>query len=74
MLRRRVVKASLGAALGVTAVPGRGIDGKDERPALWAVRHEEFAESVLIDPATVQGLIEAAVRAAELGLEAESGH
>jgi len=74
MLRRRVVKAALGAALGVTAVPGRGVDGKDERPARRSLRHEEGPEPVPVDPAALERLVEAAVRAAELGLEAEGGH
>jgi len=74
MLRSRVVKAPLGAAFGVTAVPGRGVDGEDERPRRRAVSHEKLSKAILIDPTTVQGLIEAAVRAAELRLEAECGH
>jgi len=38
------------------------------------VSHEKLSKAILIDPTTVQGLIEAAVRAAELRLEAECGH
>jgi hypothetical protein len=74
MLRSRVVKASLGAALGVTAVPGRGVDGKDEWPGRRALGHEEFSKTILVDPAATQRLVETAVRTTELGLEAESGH
>jgi hypothetical protein len=74
MLGRRVVKAPLGAALGVTAVPGRGVDGKDEWPGCRALRHEERPKTIRIDPAATQRLVETAVRAAELGLEAERGY
>jgi hypothetical protein len=53
MLRCRVVKAPFRAALGVTAVPGRGVDGEDEWPRRRALRHEEFPKSVLVDPAAL---------------------
>jgi hypothetical protein len=74
MLGRRVVKASLGAALGVTAIPGRGVDGKDEWPRRRALRHEERPKTILVDPAPLKRLVETAVRTTEFGLEAESGH
>jgi hypothetical protein len=38
------------------------------------LRYEECPKAILVDPATLEGLVETAVRAAELGLEAESGH
>ncbi len=74
MLRRRVVKAPLGAALGVTTIPGRGIDREDEGPSLWTVRHQQRAQPILVDAAAFERLVEAAVRTAEHRLEAEGGH
>jgi hypothetical protein len=74
MLRSRVVKAPLRAALGVTAVPGRGVDGEDEWPRRRSVLDEQAAESIFIDPAPAQRLVETAVRTAEYRLEAEGGH
>jgi hypothetical protein len=74
MLRGRVAKAPLGAALRVATVPGRYIDGKDERPAFWSVLDEQAAELVLVDAVTLQRLVEAAVRAAKHRLKAEGRH
>ena len=73
VLGGRVVKAPLGAALGVAAVQGRGVDGEDQRPVGRTVRDEQVAEPLLVDPAPRERLVEAAVGAAELRLEAERG-
>ena len=45
VLGRRVVEAPLGAALGVAAVPGRGVDGEDQRPARRPVLDQQLVAS-----------------------------
>lgn len=74
MVRGGVVKAALGAALGVTARPGRRVDGEDQRPIAWTVGDEEAAQPILVDPSGGERLVEAPVTAGEHRLEAESGH
>ena len=74
MFGGRVVKAPLGAALGVAAILHRGVDGEDQRPVAGAVLDQEPAQPVLVHPSVGKGLVEAAVRAGELGLEAERRH
>ena len=70
----RVVVAPLGAALGVAPVPGRRVDGEDKGPRRRSVLDEQAAESLLVNAATLERLVEAAVRAAEHRLEAKGGH
>jgi hypothetical protein len=66
-----VVEASFGAALGVAAVEGRRVDGEDRRPGEGSMLDEEATQAVLVDAALAQRLVEAAVAAGELGLQAE---
>jgi hypothetical protein len=67
------VKATLGAALGITARPGGGVDGEDQWPVPWSVRNEQLAQRLVVDPALGQCLVEAPVAAGELGLQGERG-
>jgi len=69
----RVVKATTWARLRVTARPGGGIDCEDRRPVHWSVGDKEPAQPVLVDPSLAECLVEAAVAAGELWLEAERG-
>src|ERR1017187_4521864 len=69
----RVVKATTWARLRVAACPGGGIDCEDRRPVHWPVGDKEPAQPVLVDPALGECLVEAAVAAGELRLEAERG-
>src|SRR5208282_5907547 len=74
VLRSRVVEAPFGAALGVTAVPGRGIDSEHQGPLLGTVLDQQLAEPNFVYVSRGQGLVEAAVAAPELGFETEGGH
>src|ERR1039458_2352470 len=69
----RVVKATTWARLRVAACPGGGIDCEDRRPVHWPVGDKEPAQPVLVDPALAECLVEDAVAAGELWLEAERG-
>ena len=69
-----VVKAPFGAALRVTALEGRGVDGEDHRPAAWAMSDEEATKAILVDPAVRERLVEAAMAPRELRLERERGN
>jgi len=56
MFGGRVVETAFGAALGIAAIPGRGIDGEDEGPGLRLVLDEELTEAPLVDAAPGQRL------------------
>ena len=71
MFGGRVVETAFGAALGIAAVPGRGIDGEDEGPGLRPVLDEQPADAFLVDAAPGQRLVEAAVGSSELWFETQ---
>ncbi len=73
MREGRVARAATWARLRVTTRPGAGIDCEDRRPGDRPVGDKEPAQSVLVDPALAECLVEAAVAAGELWLEAERG-
>jgi hypothetical protein len=68
------VESPLRTAFGVTASPRRGIDSKDQGPALRTVVDQEASQRVSVDRSTLQHLVETAVAATELGLQAQRGH
>jgi hypothetical protein len=65
VLGGRVVKAPLGTALRVAAVPGRGVDGEHHRPVRRPIGNEQLAQSIVVDPALREHFVEAAVTTAE---------
>jgi hypothetical protein len=71
VLGGRVVEAPLGTAFGVAPVPGRGIDGEDQGPGTRTVLDQESTQPSFVDAPAFQRLVEAAVTAAILRLEAE---
>jgi len=73
VLGSRVVKAALGTGLGIATLPGRPVDGEDERPVTGTMIDQEAAETLGVDAPLGQRLAEAAVRSAELRLQAQGG-
>jgi hypothetical protein len=65
------VETPLGAALGITTVPGRGVDREHQGPILWTVLNQQLAELAVVHVTGGQGLVEAAVRSAELRFETQ---
>ena len=75
VLRRRVVEAPFRAALGVAAVPRRARPRRTPAASpAGGARRATGARPVVVDAASGQRLVEAAVAAAELRLEAQRRH
>jgi len=65
------VKAAFGAGFGVAPGPGGGVHREHVRPVRWPVVDQQTTETVLVDPAKIDCLVEAAVTASEHRFKAQ---